>query len=283
MNRIERYNDFEEFANSAEDTFNALLTSDSRAKEFSTFYSFYVQKGGAMGGIDKRIVEVFFGNRAIDRVETLRFQDGRFPQKQSDLLSEGGACLRYERTDAGTVICTLIPATTKTSRQQEDYILLEWIANPRVLHSKRKVMAHWLSLLSYMQCTSLDGEPTSSEKLRVGYLRLTRHLVVDGRTEKKRITAFIGSILHYALTIGLSGFLLMLISVFGGSKEMEKLQADQTSLARELSETRSFSKAQSERIISLEQRIDAMPRIVQKSDLGLNQKFLDKAGQRHLP
>lgn len=277
MSRIERYEDFEQFANGAEALFNGLLAADSRAEELSTFYSFYAKKGGAMGGVDKRIVEVFFGNRAIDHVKTFESQDRTFPQRHSKLLSERGASLRYERTDTGTVICTLFPAETKASRQREDSILLEWITNPRSLHSKRKVGAHWRSLISYMQCTSVDGEPTTLDKLRIGYLRFTRRLIVDGRAETTRIVAAIESAFRYALTIGLSGFLLTLINVFGGSKEAEKQQAELVSLTRVLSDAHGLIKAQSERIVSLEQRVDAMQRTAQGPNPAVNRTLRDKA------
>lgn len=223
-----------------------------------------------MGGVDKRIVEVFFGNRAIDHVETFESQEGAFPRRQSQHLSERGACLRYERTDTGTVICTLFPAETKASRQKEDSILLEWVANPRSLHSKRKIGTHWRSLISYMQCTGIDGEPTTIDKLRIGYLRFTRRLIVDGRAETTHVVAALKSAFHYALTIGLSGFLLTLINVFGGSKEVEKQQAELASLTRNLSDARGYIKAQSERIVSLEQRVDALQRVDQGPNPAIN-------------
>lgn len=280
MSRKDRYEDFEQFADGAEALFNGLLASDSRAKDLSNFYSFYAKKGGAMGGVDKRVVEVFFGNRAIDHVETFESQDGAFPQRQSKLLSERGASLRYERTDTGTVICTLFPAETKASRQREDSILLDWIANPRSLHSNRKVGAHWRSLISYMQCTSIDGEPTMLDNWRVGYLRFTRRLIVEGRAETTRIVAAIESVFRYALTIGLSGFLLTLINVFGGSKEAEKQHAEYLSLTRDLSDARGFIKAQSERIVSLEQRVDALQQAAQGPNPAVHRTLRDKAAQR---
>ncbi len=205
MRRNERYEEFEQFANKAESLFNGLLASDRRANNLSKFYSFYAKKGSAMGGVDKRVVEVFFGSKPIDDVKTFESQDGAFSKRQSTLLTERGACLRYERTDIGTVICTLFPAETKNFRQKEDSILLAWIANPRSLHSKCKVHAYWRSLISYMQCTSVDGEPTMLDNWRIGYLRFTRRLIADGHVNKKRIVATIGSISRYILTIGLSG------------------------------------------------------------------------------
>jgi len=65
LGRNKRCKDFEQFANGAETLFIGLLESDSRAKDLSSFYSFYVKKGGSMGGVKERVVEVFFGNRPI--------------------------------------------------------------------------------------------------------------------------------------------------------------------------------------------------------------------------
>ncbi len=211
-----------------------------------------------MGGIDKRIIEVFFGSRPIDQVKTFESQDGALPQMKSKLLPEQGACLRYERTDIGTVICTLFPATTQASRQREDSIILEWIPNPRSLHSRWKAASHWRSFISYMQCTSVDGEPTALDKLRVGYLRFMHQVVVNGRAETTRFRAMLGSAFSYALTIGLSGFLLMIINAFVDSKDMDKLKTEQKALMHTLSEARGVITAQSERIAVLEQRIDAI-------------------------
>jgi len=258
LSRQTRYDDFEKFADSAEATFNALLDADARAKSLSNFYSFYAVKGGAMGGLDKRVFEVFFGNRPIDHVETFESKEGEFPQRQSKLLTERGVCLRYERTDIGTVICTLFPAETKSLHQREDSILLEWIAHPRSLHSQCKLNEHWRAFISYMECTSVDGEPSVLDKLRVSYLRFTQILVIDGRAGRRRITSVAGSIFSYALTIGLSGFLLTLINMFGASRDAEKLQTDYVAESRDLSDARGVVRAQSERIMSLEQRIDAI-------------------------
>lgn len=57
----------------------------SRAKDLSNFYSCYAKKGGAMGGVDKRIVEVFFGKEALRRRSViLNLDDGAFGTEDKD-------------------------------------------------------------------------------------------------------------------------------------------------------------------------------------------------------
>ncbi|MBU2830077.1 hypothetical protein [Acidithiobacillus ferriphilus] len=269
MNRQSRYKDFEKFANDAEARFTALRDADERAKNFSNFYSFYAVKGGAMGGIDKRVFEVFFGNRPIDHVQTFEPQGGGFPQKQDKRLTERGGTLRYERTDVGTVVCTLFPANTKDFCQREDSIVLDWIVKPKALHSSRKLQSHWRAFISYMECTSVDGEPSALDKIRVGYLRFTRLLVIDGRVAKRKVVETVEKIVGYALTIGLSGFLLMLINVVGSSGDKEKVKAEIEAVSHQLSEANGVIHAQNERIVALERRIDAIQTA--------------KAAQRRLP
>lgn len=258
MTRQSRYEHFEKFINDAEARFNELRDMDERAKKFSDFYSFYAVKGGAMGGNDKRVFEVFFGNRPIDRVQTFEAPNGQFLQQQDKLLTERGATLRYERTDIGTIVCTLFPAKTKDLCQREDSIVLDWITDPKDLHSGRKLKNHWQALISYMECTSVDGEPTALDKARIGYLRFTRLLVVDGRVAKRKVVEAVEKIVGYALTIGLSGFLLTLINMLGASGDADKFKAEVSAYAHQLAEANGVINAQSERIASLERRIDAI-------------------------
>lgn len=258
MNRQTRYENFEKFANDAEARFNELRDRDERAKVLSSFYSFHVVKGGAMGGVDKRVVEVFFGNRPIDRVRTVEHSNGSFPQSHDKLLTERGVTLRYERTDTGTVICTLYPANSQNISPREDSIILNWIADPKALQSRFKLQWHWKAFISYMECTSLDGEPTVFDRILVGYLRFTCLLVVDGRVGKRKVIEAIGTMVGYVFTIGLSGFLLLLINMAGSSSDAEKVKVEIKTTSRQLSEANGVIQAQNERIASLERRIDAI-------------------------
>lgn len=279
MNRQSRYDDFDKFANEAEARFTALRDDDERAKHFSTICSFYAIKGGAMGAIDKRVFEVFFGRRPIDRVQTFEFQSGQAPQKHDQLLTESGVMLRYARTDVGTVICTLFPTDTKDLKQREDSIVLDWIADPKKLHSEYTLKSHWRAFISYMECTSVDGEPRALDQIRIGYLRFTRRLVIDGRAAKIEIVSAIEKIVGFALTIGLSGFLLTLINIVGVSGDTERLKVEIAAVSQRLSEANGVIHAQSERIVSLERRIDILAKD-EKPVPVVHRRLRDKAEQR---
>jgi len=254
--RQSRYKDFELFANEAKARFTNLRDADERANDFAEIYSFYAVKGGAMGGVDKRLVEVFFGNRPIDQIQTFELQGDQLPLQQHKTLIERGVVLHYQRTDAGTVVCTLFPANTMDLRQREDSIILDWIKNPKVLQSRRKIKTHWRAFISYMECTSVDGEPTVLDIIRVANLRFTRHLVIDGRIAKRKVVVAAEKILGYTLTVGLSGFLLLLINMMLPSGETEKAKAEITTVSRQLSEENEVIHAQKDNITSLKRGID---------------------------
>ena len=178
------------------------------------------------------------------------------------MLIEKGVALHYRRTDAGTVVCTLFPANTMDLRQREDSIVLDWIRNPKVLQSRRKIKAHWRAFISYMECTSVDGEPTVLDIIRVAYLRFTRHLVIDGRIAKRTFVVAAELILGYTLTVGLSGFLLLLINMMFPSSETGKIKSEITSVSRQLSMENEVVHAQEYDFLSLKRDIDK----IQKTD-----------------
>ena len=61
MTRTEKYAEFEKFWNAARNIFEALRDEGPRAIKYSRMFSFYSVPGGAMGGTDRTLVEVFFG------------------------------------------------------------------------------------------------------------------------------------------------------------------------------------------------------------------------------
>ncbi|MER2528769.1 MAG: hypothetical protein ABTR07_12640 [Candidatus Competibacter denitrificans] len=257
MSRESRYKDFDEFSNSADKHFNNLNKTDERFKEISEVYSFNIAKGGATGGLDKRIIEIFFGKRPIDKVQILeQVEEGQFPQQRETLVVEKGAMLRYQRTDIGNAICTIFPAKTKDLSQREDFIILGFINKPKSLKSKRKLGKHWRAFMSYMECTSVDGSPNLVDKLRVAYLRFTRISVSNGKANERRIFTAIKTIMVYTLTIGLSGFLLALINTFNDVGETKQIKNEIYEVSHKLSKAYGVIYAQNQRIASLEKRID---------------------------
>jgi len=211
MDRQDAYREFDAFADEAENRFKEIMKNDEKAKELASCYSFYVVKGGAQGAVDKRIVEIFFGNRPFDNVAIVAQDTNGFPQKRNTFLTEQGACLRYERTDMGTVMVTLYPATTENLKQYEDFILYEYVKDPRRLRKNRYNRVHWRAFISYMQCTSIDGKPSFSERARKSWIKVSRKLAVNGKVQQPKLVEGCLLIGRYVITVGLSGFLLALI------------------------------------------------------------------------
>jgi len=216
MERLRSYCYFECFADRASEQFESFMSSDSRATNLKSQYSFHAVKGGANGGVDKRIVEVFFGCRPFDKVTMIATGGEGIPRPRETLLSEQGACLRYERVDDGSVLCVLYPARTENLRQEEDFIQLSFRRNAKSLSRNWLIKRDWRVFLSYMISTSLDAYPRPTDRARIWWLRLTRKRGVQGQVERPRIATGAERIFSYVVTVGLSGFLLaILVHYFG--------------------------------------------------------------------
>lgn len=216
MERIDAYREFANFSESAPERFKALVSSDPRAARLKSQYSFYAVPGGANGGNDKRIVEVFFGSRPFDEITVPRGQAAGVPRLQPTMLSERGAHLRYERVDDGSVLTVLHPAVTDNRRPSEDFIILRFRRSPTALQSDCAISRDWRALVSYMIETSLDAHPTFVDKARLWWIRLTRKRSVDKKIERPRAVNGLETIISYAFTVGLSGFLLVILVHFFG-------------------------------------------------------------------
>lgn len=211
MGRQQAYKEFDKFANSASRKFHALMANDNRAKFLKGKYSFYADKGGSSGAFDKRVVEVFFGIRAFDSVETFSLSPNGKPLLQNRQLTERGACLKYERVDDGSVICTLYPAQTKDYKPIEDCIYLKLFKTPEKLNKKQTIYSHWNLFISYMVCTSLDCHPTVCDRLRVACYRFIKRQIKDGKVMRAPVLNLTYRVLEFMLSVGLSGFLLAII------------------------------------------------------------------------
>lgn len=205
--RHKRYSDFKSFLESANDRFTRYCQGDKDARRFDAIYHLCIAPGGRMGGIDKRQLEVFFGQRQYDVQE--KYGDNL--RRSQRLLTERGATLEYVQDDLGRVHCCLYPAASEGMKPLEDFIQLPMIDDPKRLSSDRDVRRHFRYLVAYMQCTSLDGEPRLAERLLVGWLRVTRTCGIDGRMQMPRIKSAFHEIVKFGLTVGLSGFLLAFV------------------------------------------------------------------------
>lgn len=251
----DRYNAFKRFFNDSKITFDGFFQKDASANELAKYYSFYAVPGGSSGAVDDRVVEVFYGNRALGAAQQLAHGANGLPTVKRVTTVESGAHLLYERTDAGTVLVTLYAATTAALKQREEFIVLDWIRNPRSICSKRIHRRHWRAFVSYMQCTSVDGMPTFADRLRVGWMRFTKPMSVDKKIEGRRVSRVAGTVLQYVLTIGLSGFLFSLVSLWESAGQESQARTERDALIRDAERWRVTTEMLNHRVDSLESRV----------------------------
>ncbi|NTX18593.1 hypothetical protein [Burkholderia cepacia] len=109
---VDRHNAFKRFYKDSKVKFDGFFQNDEAENEIEKHYSFYAVPGGSNGALDDRVVEVFYGNRALGATQQLAFGANGLPTVKRVTTVESGAQLISERTDAGTVLVTIYPATT---------------------------------------------------------------------------------------------------------------------------------------------------------------------------
>lgn len=202
-NRQDRNKDFDTFYNESECLFRNLQQLDRRTEKFEREYMLYVCPGSRNGGTDKRVVEVFWGSKIFE-TET----QGRCWKS----LTEQGSTLCFCRNDTGHVTILLYPAYTDFRRPIEDFITLYRWLDPLKLKKKNFVKSLWQDFIAYMECTCLDGTPSCKQRIRIEYLRFTKHLTVNKEWRPTRFNCFLYDILKFVLTVGLSGFILYFVT-----------------------------------------------------------------------
>lgn len=208
--RASRVSDFESFQNSAEVLFKKWQKANPDYLSLEDYYGFTVCPKGRAGGVNHRLIEVFYGNRPYDQEKTV---SSNF-KINSRFLLESGAELSLYRDDWGYVCIQLFPAKTKYGRQKEDSIILHSHMDPKKLLRTRfqKTLLHRLN--SYMAVTCLEGRPTICDRTRVFFMRLNKHMVIDEEVQSIRILRWFGDVLKFVFTVGLSGFLLTIITKY---------------------------------------------------------------------
>lgn len=204
--RSSRYAAFDDFREGAKELFQKHAESTPEYKRLDNLYSLCICPGGRFGGSNKKEVEIFFGNRPFDSVTEI----GENLQKINKLETAHGATLSYQRTDDGQVLCTLSPAASENYRPKEDFIFLGIVKDPAEL--KKKSKRHWKIFLAYMESTCLDGKPNLCQKARVFYLRNFKESVVQKTLQRRPASVVSGEILKYTATVGLSGFVILLVT-----------------------------------------------------------------------
>ena len=210
--RQDRSNDFDNFYKTAVGTFEAFRDNDPRAKKFETIYKLYVCPGSRAGGNNKRVVEIFWGSIQLETI-TLG--------NTWKTLTEFGATLLFECDDNGFVMISIYPSGTDNRKPIESSISLKlWVDTIR-LKDKSFLKSLWNDFMAYMECTSLDGNPTLLQRLRISYLRNFKHLVVDNKWLPTKFSEFCRDVFKWVLTVGLCGLINYILTLMTQSKTTE--------------------------------------------------------------
>lgn len=197
--RFNRYDQFNDFARVAKDKFTELLKKTPKAKRFDDFFTLNVWNDKNHPKNDTTFVNVGFGNRLLN----VWHNSTGFTS-----TTEEGARISFSRMDTGYVSVFLYPAKTENRKPYEDFIILKHRIAPSEF-SEGKVLKHyWKDLIAYMECTSIDGNPTMCQKLRIWWLRHSHNMVIDNVHQSTRRSVFWKKVWQFVLTVGLSGFVI---------------------------------------------------------------------------
>lgn len=210
--RIQKYRDYERFFRRSKAMFRAYEKVDTHSHDLSRTYGFCPVPGGRNGGQEKRLVQIFFGSRPFDSTTQFVTDDkSGIPSRQLRLLTEAGALLQYYREPSGAVTCLLMPAQVENMGGMEDFIVLDRISNPLKLLDRAVTWRHWQYLISYMHCTCIDGDPNLLDRAKTAWIRFKNLRVVKNEEAGTILGKWFWKSVSFALTIGLSGFLLLLL------------------------------------------------------------------------
>lgn len=195
------------FSKYSKPKYQEILLSNKKNRDLDAFYTLNVCPGGSQGRLNERVLEIFYGSRPFDAQRR-----DPFSRTNLSFLVEYGARLHYYLMDNGRAATVLYPAKTDNYAPIEDSILVSINFNPH--HFYVKYARHFRLLNAYMRCTCLDGEPSYMDRMKVGILRFCRPMIIEGKQQPTRLYIWTTSIIKFALTVGLSGFLLLLIQSF---------------------------------------------------------------------
>jgi hypothetical protein len=206
-NRASRVQAFKAFKESSKEKFNQILDGCEKSKRLSVLYTLNICPGGRFGRLSEKLVEVFYGNLSIGISTT----PGDNFKKKTVVEIAHGATLSYQRTDDGHVMCHLYPSKSENLRPREEMIALDYIKDPKELENR--VESHLKMFISYMEVTCIDGEPNIVDQCRVFYIRNVKRYSEGSIFQSRKIIVLFKEVMKYVLTIGLSGFLILLFSL----------------------------------------------------------------------
>ena len=203
--RFQRFKDFNVFYAKAKEIFEPYKNKGDRERFFEAYNMLCVVPGSRAGANDGNIVDVFWGQCVFDKAVT---------GKTFRLKSESGATLFFIKNDNGYVSIHLYPAHTETMRPIEDFIVWREQIDPSRLLKKRFQDKCWSVFMSYMEVTSLNGDPTIAQRLHVWYLRKFKCTFENQKQMPVKFVAFVKKVGTWFLTVAFSGLAIFLLQLW---------------------------------------------------------------------
>jgi hypothetical protein len=219
MTRLEKYETFKQFYATAGERFKKIHENYKSHYELRNSYGFYIAPGSRNGGQDTTVVDVFFGHRPY---RTSKKIEGMQIITQVDTAH--GTSLFYYQIDTGDILVELTPAFTEKHKAQEEFIIIDFIKNPKKLLDSNFLRKHYKYLVSYLAVTSIENKPTVIDKAIIFYLRMTKRYYNNKTTYEPKIRKYISNAFKLILTVGFSGFLLAFIPLFTNQNRNKELE-----------------------------------------------------------
>lgn len=201
LDEIKKHEDaFREFYNKSKEIFNGLQEADPSSRVFKDRCILQVCPGSRAGGHYPDVVDVFWGAQIVKRIDKCN---------GFEALIEDGVTMFFNLLPDGHVSITLYPAKTKVMRPIEDCVLLHRFCKATWLLKERNQKALWRDFMAYTECTSSIGTPTIWQRLRMFWVKYSRPVCIDGVQQPIRGLQHLRRVVTFALTVGLSGFLLV--------------------------------------------------------------------------
>lgn len=209
--RVQRYELFGIFQTQIKSKIEKLKQTALTCPHFGDLVSFYgltVCEKGRWGNDDPHLTCVFFGKRAYDK-EIQKMSTGA---TNTTFLIESGVQLIFSQNDTGYVAILLYPAAAKYWKCKEESILLKKKVHPEEMLNSRFLNKYWRYLNAYMECTCLEGNPSLRQRFDTWCLRNFKHLIVNKVCLPTKFRTLSNSVGKFVLQVGLSGFVIFLLT-----------------------------------------------------------------------
>lgn len=155
--------EFDIFREQAED---AILTASKEVPGFDVLENYFI----FFVTLDHPdTVQASFGSRSMFRKDP-----------EGKVARESGVHLLYSLGPAGDVVVTLYPSKSSLAKVAEDQLYIG-VGRYSAYQLLKRVKSDMRSLVAYGYVSSLDAEPTWSERLRIAWLRRSKPSQVDGK------------------------------------------------------------------------------------------------------